>query len=75
MGKSFGRKFLKDQITSLLEHKSVNFFVQSEDRKNAKGLYLLYLYIYPLDSLERLIHKESNYPDLYPELQKDCCQV
>ena len=44
--KSFGRKFHKDQITSLLEHKSVNFLVQSEGRKNAKGLYLSILSLY-----------------------------
>ena len=46
MGKKFLKKFHKDQITSLLEHKNVNFLVQSEGRNNAKGLYLSILSLY-----------------------------
>ena len=40
--------------------------------------YLLYLIIYPPDSQESdggAIHRESNYPDLLPEMSKYCCPL
>ena len=37
-----------------------------------------YLYIYPLDWQESAggaIHRESNYPDLLPEMPRYCCPL